>query len=97
MEQNTTNSKKIIGKVTNEERDEIKSLYERKNGLIELSRSLNQSNMHLFDKIVSDLGSVTNQFNEWWSEKSIKYNWENILGFHWEINFNTGEIFLIEG
>ena len=95
MEQNTINSKKLLGSVTREERDEIKSLFERKNGLVELSKCLNDTNMHLYDKIVSDLGIVSTQFNDWWTEKSNKYNWDNILGYQWEINFNTGEIFLV--
>ncbi len=94
MEQNAINSKKLLGCVSLEERDEIKSLFERKNGLIDLSKSLNDNSMHLYDKIVSDIGLVSTQFNDWWTEKSNKYNWENILGYQWEINFRTCEVFL---
>ena len=95
MEQNANPSKKLVGKVTLEERDTIKLLYEKKNGLIELAKCLNESNMSLYDKITKDLGSVTIEFNNWWSEKCDKYSWENILGYHWEINFDTCEIFLV--
>lgn len=95
MEQNSSASKKLIGKVTAEERDTIKLLYEKKNGLIELVRSLNESNMHLYDRITIDLGRITIDFNNWWSEKSEKYQWENIEGYQWEIKFETGEIYLV--
>ena len=50
MEQNSNTSKKLIGKVTDEERDTIKHLYEKKNGLVELAKCLNESNIYLYDK-----------------------------------------------
>lgn len=95
MEQDSNTSKKLIGKITDEERDTIKQLYEKKNGLVELAKSLNESNIDLYDKITLDLGRVTIEFNDWWAEKSDKYQWENILGYQWEIQFQTGEIFLV--
>lgn len=95
MEQNANASKKLIGKVTDEERSTIKLLYEKKNGLVELAKCLNETNMQLYDRVATDLGSVTIDFNNWWSQKSEKYQWENILGYQWEIQFETGEIFLV--
>ena len=42
--------KKLIGKVTEEEKKEIQSLYERKNGLTELAKILNFSAASLTKK-----------------------------------------------
>lgn len=86
--------RKKIGNVTIEERNEIQSLFERKNGLTELFKSLTADNSFLYDKIIQDMGIVSVKFQKWWDDKSKKYNWENIPGYKWEINFQTCEIFL---
>ena len=36
--------KKLVGKVTEQERDQIKALFERKNGLTELLKSIDAKN-----------------------------------------------------
>lgn len=96
-------TKKMVGKVTEEERDEIQTLFERKNGLKELTRSLvnmdkkELENSALYEKLVSDMGSVSTRFQKWWDEKSEKYKWESARGGHWEIDFDTGDIYLVTG
>ncbi|MGE5341300.1 MAG: CXXX repeat peptide modification system protein [Candidatus Omnitrophota bacterium] len=103
MDEKNDNSRKWVGKVTEEERDEIQSLFERKNGLIELTRSL--TNMEkkdlessaLYEKLVTDMGKVSTKFQKWWDEKSMKYNWENVQGYHWQIDFETCNIYLVKG
>jgi CXXX repeat modification system protein len=94
MEQKAANKKEVVGRVSFEEANEIKFLFERKNGLIELAKSLNDNNISLYDKIVTDLGIVSTKFDQWWNEKSTQYNWPNKVGHAWEINFSTGEIYL---
>ena len=87
--------KRIIGKVTSEERDEILSLFERKNGLNELALLLNSSNHDLYDKIVTDLGETSFRFQKWWDTMSHKYFWESSEGGNWEIDFDTCDIYLV--
>jgi CXXX repeat modification system protein len=91
--------KKIIGKVTVEERDEIQALFERKNGLAELSTTLSSSGAEiqdeLYEKVVKDMGSTSTKFKLWWEKKSSEYSWENVPGGNWEINFETCEIILV--
>lgn len=86
---------KMIGYVTEHERDEIQKLFERRNGLNELARILTAENGALYEKLVADLGETTRKFQGWWDRMSQKYNWENAEKGHWEINFETREIFLI--
>jgi CXXX repeat modification system protein len=93
-------NKKLVGKVTSEEKEEIKRLFERKNGLAELFKSLNDIDSNdgnkLYEKIVTDMGKVATDFQNWWTLKSTKYNWESIKDYSWEIDFETCEIFLVK-
>ena len=96
----STQPRKIVGKVTPSERDEIRSLFERKNGLAELFRSLvglSEAELRatpLYERIVSDMGDVSVRFQRWWDVMSQKYSWKNLPGHKWEIDFESCEIFL---
>lgn len=87
--------KKEIGLVTQEERDEIKKLFERKNGLNELAKILTADNEELYNKLVRDLGETSTKFQDWWNEMGEKYNWESAENGNWEINFNDCKIYLV--
>lgn len=90
-------TKKLIGRVTPEEKDEIQHLYERRNGLNELAKIVTADNDDLYEKLVRDLGETGSRFQAWWDRMAAQYNWESIEGGHWEINFDTCEIFLTGG
>lgn len=87
--------KKIVGQVTEEEKNEIQHLFERRNGLNELIKILDVSNTELYEKVVADLGTTSTRFQNWWDRMLEKYDWEEAEGGHWEIDFNTCEISLI--
>lgn len=86
--------KKIVGSVSEEERDEIQALFERRNGLSELAQVLTADNGELYEKLVKDMGDTGAKFNDWWNRMAAKYNWEGSADGHWEIDFNTCEILL---
>jgi CXXX repeat modification system protein len=92
--------KNLVGKVTPEEKEEIKELFERKNGLIELTKSLADSNQKsfikspLYEKLLKDMGETSTRFQKWWDDKSKKYKWKAKEGYSWRIDFETCEIFL---
>lgn len=88
-------TKKLVGQVTPEERDEIQTLFERRNGLNELSQILTAENEALYEKLVKDLGETGAKFQNWWNRMGEKYNWESAEGGNWEINFETCEIYLV--
>lgn len=83
-----------VGKVTEEERTQILSLFERKNGLQELAKILTTDNQELYEKVVIDLGVTNMKFQKWWSDMSQKYGWESAEGGNWEIDFDTCDIYL---
>lgn len=88
--------KALIGKVTEEEKNEIQSLFERKNGLAELAKILKADNTELYEKLVKDIGETNTKYQKWWDEMSEKYQWRGTATGNWQINFDTCEIFLNE-
>lgn len=87
--------KKEIGNVTEQERDEIQSLFERKNGLNELAKILTADNNELYERLVKDLSETTSKFQNWWDTMSNKYQWESAENGSWEIDFNDCKIYLV--
>lgn len=86
--------KKIVGKVTENEKNEILILFERKNGLSELAKILTPQNESLYEKLIKDMGETSTKFQSWWDNMANKYQWERSENGTWEINFETNEIFL---
>lgn len=89
--------KKKVGQVTLDEKNEIQKLFERKNGLAELSKILTADNADLYEKLVKDMGETSTKFQNWWDRMADKYKWESAKNGNWEINFDTCEIFLVCG
>jgi len=88
-------TKKVIGKVIETERDEIKSLIERKTTLFELFKTADARNLNVYTKIVKDMGKTSFELRKWWDEKSKHYKWESEEGFSWEIDFDNCDIYLM--
>lgn len=86
---------KVINRVTEEERDEIQALFERRNGLNELAKILTPENDKLYERLVKDMGETGAKFQNWWDRMASKYRWESEEDGHWEINFDTCEILLV--
>jgi len=87
--------KQLIGHVTEAERDEIRQLFERRNGLNELAKILTADNAELYERLVRDLGETSTKFQNWWDTMATKYQWESVIGGHWEIDFNNCSIYLV--
>ena len=89
------NTKKIVGQVTVEEKNEIQILFERRNGLNELAKIVTADNTELYEKLVKDLGETGVKFQNWWNRMAEKYQWKSSENGNWEINFDTCEITLV--
>ena len=87
--------KKVVGKVTEEEKNEIQALFERRNGLNELAKIVSVDNDALYEKLVKDLGETGAKFQDWWNRMENQYNWESSENANCEINFLTNEIYLV--
>lgn len=87
--------RKVIGKVTEEEKREVQQLFERQNGLNELAKILTADNDALYEKLVKDLGETAARFQAWWDRMAELYQWERADNANWEIDFVTNEIVLV--
>ena len=88
-------TKKVVGQVTEEEKNEIQALFERRNGLNELAKILTSDNAELYERLVKDMGETGTKFQNWWDRMAQKYQWESAEDGNWEINFSTCEILLV--
>ena len=88
-------TRKVIGQVTAEEKNEIQTLFERRNGLNDLAKIVTADNTELYEKLVKDLGETGTKFQNWWDRMAQKYQWESVGNGNWEISFDTCEIFLV--
>ena len=88
-------NKKAVGSVTEEEKNAIQQLFERRNGLNELAKILSADNVELYERLVKDLGETGTKFQQWWDDLASKYQWESAENGNWEINFQTNEILLV--
>ncbi len=86
---------KIVGHVTDSEKNEIQRLFERRNGLNELAKILTPENEELYERLVKDMGDTTTKFQQWWDSMAQKYQWEGAENGSWEIIFQTNEIILV--
>ena len=66
-------AKKVVGQVTVEEKNEIQTLFERRNGLNELAKIVTADNTELYEKLVKDMGETGTKFQKWWDTMSQKY------------------------
>lgn len=89
-------TRKHVGKVTAEERDQIQALFERKNGLAELAKIISADNSELYEKLVGDMGHTQTLFQRWWDDMAAKYQWESSRNGQWQIDFSTCDIYLKE-
>lgn len=87
--------KKEVGRVTEEERDEIQSLFEHRNGLNELAQIITADNDELYNRLIKDLGKTSIRFQSWWNRMESKYNWESAENGNWEIDFQNCTVYLI--
>ena len=87
--------KKLVGQVTPDEKNEIQTLFERRNGLNELAKILTADNSDLYEKLVKDLGETGSKFQNWWDTMAQKSKWESAQNGNWNINFDPCEIFLV--
>lgn len=81
--------------MTEKERDEIQTLFERRNGLRELSKILTADNVELYERLVKDLAETGSRFQKWWESMAEKYSWESAENGNWEIDFESCRIFLV--
>lgn len=87
---------KVVFELSDAEVIEIRQLYEKKVALENLINIVNPSNDDLYARVTTDYTNALSLFQKWWHDMSIKYHWEQADGGHWVVNFDTGEILLVQ-
>ena len=93
--------KEKVGLVTEEDKNSILLLHERRIALKELLMTLDNQSLSenskndLYERIVSDTGKTTMVYEKWWADMAHKYNWKSVEGGNWNIDFVTNEIILV--
>jgi len=92
----------ILGKVSDAESDEIKTLMERKGALEDLFLILGKqgemgievSTTQLYDRIVDDMKNVRKEVSNWWLRVSEKHSWQYDPENSWTVDFSSNEVHL---
>jgi CXXX repeat modification system protein len=91
-------SRKIVGKVTEEEKNRVQILHERKNALVSLLKSTaghDDRLQALYDRLIADFAKTSADMEKWFKEMCEKYSWESHPRGSWNVNFATCEIELL--
>jgi len=86
--------RKVVGMITEQEKVEIRNLYNHKTGLEELIPILDK-NSDTYRKAVSDLKGTIQEYTSWWRTYAEKYHWEKGKK-EWTVIFKTNEIVIEE-
>lgn len=92
--------KQKVGEVTEDEKEEVLMLYDRKSALKELFLTLGSPYLTegeketLKDRIIEDIAKVNSLYEQWWRDKREKYNWKSREKGQWLIDFRTREVYL---
>jgi CXXX repeat modification system protein len=83
---------KTIWTLTEEEKNDIQVLYEKRIALENLINIIDPTNEALYDKLTDDYRKTVAKFQKWWDDIGQKYNWEK--GNNWSVDFETNEVIL---
>jgi CXXX repeat modification system protein len=92
----------LVGVVNEEEKNELRTAFERKLALNDLEIALKDIELseveerRLIEKIKSDIISNNQLIDNWWKNGYNKHNWESKDNGTWTIDFETNEIYLVE-
>lgn len=91
--------KKLLGKVTNEEKEQVMAISRRRNALHELFSSLNSEaatpNNTLYERIVEDIGDTNQRLKDWWITTAKAHNWSFTEKDAWQVEYDSNELYLI--
>lgn len=93
---------KVVGKVSQREKNEIMKLVERLSALHELRLGKDNLNISeeqknaMFSKIEQDEKKVKYSIQQWWRDKYNKYHWEQTVSGMWRLDYESCNVILTE-
>lgn len=85
----------VVWESTEEEKQKIKDIYEKKSALENLFKIINKEN-EIYDTVLEDYIKTSKEFSAWWDEMIKKYNCNIKLVNNLVIDFDTNEIWFDE-
>lgn len=81
---------KVICRLTDEEKNEIEAIFERKVALENLTKLPDVvSNAALYEKLIADYGKTTIRFQKWWQMATEKYQ---LQGKEVRVDFENAQL-----
>lgn len=81
---------KVICRLTDEEKNEIEAIFERKVALENLTKLPDVvSNAALYEKLIADYGKTTIRFQKWWQTATEKYQ---LQGKEVRVDFENAQL-----
>lgn len=91
--------KKLLGKVTNEEKEQVMAISRRRSALHELFATLGNEaatpNDALYERIVADIGETNQKLKDWWSATAKAHDWSFSEKDIWQVEYESNELYLI--
>lgn len=87
---------RILGKISDQEEEEIEILSEKLYALKNLIKIIPESDTVLYEKCQSDYSSISQLYQSWWTDIVEKYGWKVMEGENLNINFLTCDMFVNE-
>lgn len=87
--------KKKLAIVDTHESEEIRDLYSHLSALKEIEYLISSAPKDIYESYYQDLEKTNQDYQDWWSKISDKYNLPKFEGKDWEFDFKTKTIFLL--
>lgn len=84
-----------VYKITEEEKINIKKLFNRRNSLYELMNSAKE-NQTLYEKLNKDFSESNKLFHQWFIDFENKYNAIGTPDHFWDVDFDNNQVLLRE-
>lgn len=86
---------KIVGQVTEEEKNNMIDICEKKVALDNLERITAKDKQSLIEDIKKERNIANIQYDTWWDNIRENYDFEGDEKGYWQLDFRTGEVLLV--
>lgn len=94
-------NKRVVGKISESEKEEVIVLTERLSALKELRLGIDNLDLNeieiqkLLSKVENREVETSTDLQKWWNDKYIKYHWEGEENASWEVDFHSSNVLLV--
>ncbi len=91
----------LIATISKEDSRQMLQIFERKTGLENILNIAEPNPLvtdeALYEKFIKDYNTTVNDLQNYWNAMAEKYNFKSEKGKQWTIDFETQNIYLVEG